>query len=341
MPDHLRIGLETGGVRKWPFHEIRQAQGGEPGEPARLELGGEYCEAVVVADQEFLTALREKTGGRRFHRALPGGKWAMAVAGAFVAVVALGAAFYAWGIPFIAARIGERVPVEWERALGKSVVNVLASGDKRCGNEELDRVIQSMTRTLVKGLDNCPYEMTVVVSRMDIANAFAAPGGYIVLCQGLIKESTSPEEVAGVIAHEMQHVICRHSTKRLIAQASTGLLTAAMAGDVTGISALSIDSARTLGVLRYSRRDEAEADRKGFELLTRTKVDPDGMIGFYERIAEKTGRKLDKFEVIMTHPVPRARVVELRKLAGKAKGPKEKLLPDVNWERVKNLCSKD
>lgn len=338
LPDHLRIGFAGGEIRKWPFAEIRQTQGGEPGEPARIERGGSYGEALVVADQGFLAALRRKAGGRRFHRALPGGKRAAAVVAAGAAVIALGAAIYVWGIPYVASRAGERVPVEWERALGKSVVDILASEDSRCRNAELNAAIRSITRVLVAELAGCPYEMTVIVSNMKMVNAFAAPGGYIVLCRGLIERSASAEEVAGVLAHEMQHVIHRHSTKRLIAQASTGLLAAAIAGDVSGISAFSIESAKTMGMLRYSREDEKEADAEALGLLARAKVDPAGLIGFFERTASKTGPGIEKYEMIMTHPIPRERVEALKELAEESRGPTRKLLPNANWERVKKLC---
>ncbi|MDA2912290.1 M48 family metallopeptidase, partial [Nitrospiraceae bacterium AH_259_D15_M11_P09] len=83
---------------------------------------------------------------------------------------------------------------------------------------------------------------------------------YIVLFKGLLDRSDSAEELAGVLAHEMQHVIQRHGTRALLQRASIGILLAAMTGDVSSAATFGVGVASTLGTLSYSRRAEEEAD---------------------------------------------------------------------------------
>src|SRR5207302_1800985 len=98
-------------------------------------------------------------------------------------------------------------------------------------------------------------------------NAFAVPGGQVVLLRGLVERTRTPEELAGVLAHELQHVIQRHATRLLLQHASTGLVLVAVSGDITGAMAYGIESARMLGTLRYSRHLESEADVEGLRML--------------------------------------------------------------------------
>ena len=118
------------------------------------------------------------------------------------------------------------------------------------------------------------------------------------LFRGLIEQAGNPEEVAGVLAHEIQHVAQRHATRALVRQASTGLLLAAMTGDASGVFVYGVEAARTLGTLRYSRQAEEEADLEGLRLLVAAGIEPAGMVTFFESLRRKEGdlasRALDR-----------------------------------------------
>ena len=77
-------------------------------------------------------------------------------------------------------------------------------------------VIDELVLTLTKALPSNPYAFRVSVVDSPVVNAFAAPGGYIVIYKGLLKYTKSPEELAGVLAHEIEHVIHRHVTRMLL-----------------------------------------------------------------------------------------------------------------------------
>ena len=150
-------------------------------------------------------------------------------------------------------------------------------------------------------------------------NALAAPGGYIVVFRGLLERARTPDELAGVLAHEIEHVLHRHTTRAVIQHASTGLLLAALTGDMTGPLAYGLESARVLGQLQYSRRAEEEADRDGMKLLLAARVDPAGMIGFFDDLAKgEHPRRVLRY--LSTHPSPTDRIAALRALAAGAPG---------------------
>jgi len=163
-------------------------------------------------------------------------------------------------------------------------------------------------------------------------NAFALPGGSVVVFTGLIKEAKSPEEVAGVLGHEINHVLQRHGMERIVKTLGVMAIAAIVFGDQQGLIGL----ARQLGIeiitLKYNRDQETEADLTGLRLLHKAKVDPAGMIAFFERLAQSE-KETQRVELLSTHPMSARR-------AGRLKAEMEalpKFLPEsfaFEWEAV-------
>jgi predicted Zn-dependent protease len=145
-------------------------------------------------------------------------------------------------------------------------------------------------------------------------NAFAVPGGRMVIYRGLLARTGRAEELAGVLAHEMQHVLLRHGTRAALREIPIRVFVSMVAGDLVGAR----EAARalgTLGVLRYGRRDELEADREGLRLLQAAAVDPGGMVAFFDTLAA-AGPDLPRgFAYMSTHPPTAARRAGLAALA--------------------------
>jgi predicted Zn-dependent protease len=163
-------------------------------------------------------------------------------------------------------------------------------------------------------------------------NAFALPGGYVVVFTGLIKEANSPEEVAGVLSHEINHVLQRHGMERIVKTLGVMAVAAIVLGDQQGLIGL----ARQLGVeivtLKFSRDQETEADTTGLHLLRKAKVDPAGMIAFFERLAQSE-KEQQRIELFSTHPMSAARAERLK--AERASLPKFSPEPFAfDWEKV-------
>ncbi len=322
----------------WRHSEVRQTQGFYPGEEVRLERGGGLAETLVVRDPDFLTSLAAIRGEGSGLRAPQRRRLRLGLTvGAGVAVLAITAAIYLWGIPFLAALVAARVPVAWEERLGAAVVEQVAPTAQRCDEGgRLRRIDEIVTRLAGALAAPSPYRLRVSVVQSATVNALAAPGGYMVVFKGLLDQTESAEELAGVLAHEMQHIQQRHATKMLVQHASTGLLLMALTGDVTGVMAYGLESARVLGQLQYSRLAEQEADREGMRLLLAARVDPAGMLAFFERL-ERKDRGPAVLTYLSSHPSFEDRIGRLKALAAGAP-PASKLLPDYDWRDIRSIC---
>jgi Zn-dependent protease with chaperone function len=338
MATGIEVHPEGGIPAFWRHSEIRQTQGFYAGEEVRLERGRGLAETLVVRDPDFLTSLAAIRGrGSGLHgperRRLRLGL----TVGAGVAVLGITAALYLWGIPLLAAIVAARVPVAWEERLGAAVVEQLAPAARRCDEGGRQRRIDEIVTRLTDALEPpSPYRLRVFVVRGATVNALAAPGGYIVVFQGLLDQTESAEELAGVLTHELQHIQQRHATKMLVQHTSTGLLLMALTGDVTGVMAYGLESARVLGQLQYSRLAEKEADREGMRLLLAAHVDPAGMLAFFERLEGKD-RGPALLTYLSSHPSFEDRIARLTALAEGAPA-RARLLPDYDWRDIRSIC---
>src|SRR2546427_1375520 len=315
-PTGLEIRLEGGASLWWPLREVRQTQGFYAGEQIRLERGGPLPETLLVDDPGFLGALHAAAPaiGRRFHDPRRRRARVLFTIVAAVTAVAAGSVLYVWGIPAAAGLLAARVPVAWEERLGQAAVNQLTASRRRCVDLERDAAIGAIVKRLLDPVPRVPYTFRVTVLDDRTVNAFAVPGGQIVLLRGLVERSQTPEELAGVLAHEIQHVLKRHATRLLLQHASTGLMLVAVSGDLTGVMAYGIESARVLGTLSYSRGLESEADGEGVRMLLAADVDPAGMIDFFEKLRATEGNLPSATRYVTSHPLAADRVDHLQKL---------------------------
>lgn len=146
-----------------------------------------------------------------------------------------------------------------------------------------------------------------VADRPDI-NAFAAPGGVVVVFSGLINAAETPEELAGVLAHEVAHAELRHSLRLMVKSLGLRALVSLIIGDSS--AAVFTDSAARLTELHFSREAEREADDDGLRRMVAARIDPNGMVRFYEKLA--TERRPTPPPILSTHPATGERLERLR-----------------------------
>ena len=336
----LDVALADGGAHFfWTFREIRQTQGTYAGEEVRLERGGELPEVLLIGDIDFLSAARTVSpeaahlhdpAHRRFRVGL--------TFGALVTAVALALGIYYVGIPAFAQVAAARVPVSWEESLGGSIVEHFAPGSRRCEDPVRQARIDAIVSQLTAKAQSQPYTFRVTIVNSPIVNAVAAPGGHIILFRGLLERTDSAEELAGVLAHEVEHVLHRHVTRAIFQHASTGVLMAALVGDVSSVVAFGLEGARTLGDLQMSRDAESEADREGMRLLQAAGIDTAGMITFFEKLSARERATDIVPRYLRTHPTTAERIATLRALAAAGARSERRLLPDDEWDSIKNLC---
>ena len=304
------------------YSALRCRAGGWRGDDLQLEWTGELgSRSLVVRDAGALASLRRSAPEALQLRLEPwrgAGRRAHAVSRAWIlsALVLLGA--LAALALLLAGRSGtlvdaavRRVPVAWERQLGDRIAAELVAGARVRRGGAASRAVSELGATLASRVQS-PYALRWLLVDDPQINAMALPGGTVVVYTGLLRAAESPEELAGVLAHEVQHVVRRHSLRALVQ--SLGWR-AALSVAVGGAGELGRDVAavvENLGGLRFSRQQETEADLEGVRLLQRAGIDAEGLARFFERLAREPGG-VPAF--LSTHPSSRDRAQRIRALA--------------------------
>ena len=336
-PGGLDIDVDDKRARFWPFHDLRQTQGWLPGEQLRIEVGSEPVQAIIINEPGLAEAIRERGG--EINRSIRARTRTAKLLGTVSAIIIAAAALYYWLAPIIADRIAMRVPPSWEVALGESVEGRLALTSRQCTDSAGLAGLRAMMDRLISAQPPSPYRFRIVVLREYTVNAFAVPGGLIAVNQGLLRDARSPEEVAGVLAHEIQHVNLRHSTRGILREVPMRLAIKGLVGG-TGVETAA-GAAGTLGAFSYRRDAESEADREGVNLLRAARVDAAPAADFIERLQSSDDDALPGLtRYLSTHPASGERAAALRRLATAQRGETEPLLDSATFAAVKSMCSR-
>lgn len=255
---------------------------------------------------EALAGLRRAEAGRRGRRARR--LWALgAVAGA-----AGGLALGAWlALGWAVAAAVDSVPPAWEVEIGRAAAGAVLAQTPVCTDPALNLAVAEIGRRLVGGLGATPYTWKVRVLDAGEINAFALPGGYVFVNLGLVRQASDGAEVAGVLAHEMQHVQRRHGIHNVARQLGTTVAIRALAGDVGAVGQALAGNAASLASMSFSRDQEREADRLGLDLVRRARLDPTGLERLMRALGEREGRIGGALSFLSTHPASAERAREL------------------------------
>ncbi len=223
-----------------------------------------------------------------------------------------------------------RIPVEWERQLGESAYRDFLAQQTVVKEGPAVAAVDEITRRLTEKIPDSPYTFDVSIVKSDVVNAFALPGGYVVVFTGLLQKAENGDEVAGVLSHELNHVLQRHGLDRIVKQLGLIAVVTIVLGDHQGLVGLMKQFGVELLTLKFGRAQETEADVTGVRLLHKAKIDPDGMIRFFERLSEK---EKDRVEILSTHPMSEGRAARLK--AEVAALPKQLAEPfGFDWKGV-------
>lgn len=204
---------------------------------------------------------------------------------------------------------------------------MLAQFGGEYSDAELQAYVERIGKNLVKYSEYADRPFEFVVLNDDTVNAFALPGGYVYVSRGLIALCEDEAELAGVIGHEIGHVIARHSAQRYSASvaANIGMLAVGILGSVVGAPAGTgdlIGYGASAALQTYSRSQEMEADRLGARYMAAAGYDPKALTDFFTKLdmqsgieAAKAGRSKDNFSVMSTHPRTADRIEQARQLA--------------------------
>lgn len=245
-----------------------------------------------------------------------------------ILAISLGVFFLA--VPLLSGVLGRFVPHSVQDPVGRQVIDA-ARGDARyCNDPEGLKALDALVDRLDAATDHdAPFRVYVVDD--EVLNAFAAPGGHVVLFHEIIERSKDPQEVAGVLAHEMAHEIESHPASGLVETVGYGVFALL----VPGGGDLGSEVVGSIVTSKFSRDDELEADRRGVELLNAAGIDSRGLARFFDTMAEEGEEIPGALEFLSTHPTGsnrQAQVANLQKEGAVA-------LDDAQWRALRNICA--
>lgn len=249
-------------------------------------------------------AFAQRSSSQEFH-AGGWGSW-LGLLVLVVAVIGLGL-LALWGGGRLAAASTPWLSPEVDKKLGALAAQQFALTTRECTNPEAQLYVEEIVQPLLDAAGEQPFSFEFRVIDEPSVNAFALPGGYITVHAGLLAAAETGEEVAGVLGHEIQHVLLRHGTKRMLRQMGGSLVLSLLLGgtDLHAVGRL----ASQLAGLSYDRDQESEADQEGVDLLVRAGLDPSGLAVFFERLQKET---VTLPELLSTHPDPGNRAQQIR-----------------------------
>lgn len=199
-----------------------------------------------------------------------------------------------------------------EISLGASMARQVESNEKILDDPQWQSYLNEVGQRIVRVCDRKDLEFHFKVIESDQVNAFAAPGGFIYFYTGLLAEMDNEAELAAVMAHEISHVVARHSVKRIQKAMGVALVWELAMGDSQSGKALETAAGLGMGLLfaGYSRSAEREADRFGIAYMAKAGYDPNGSIGMFETLARLGGRQSQNFfeNLSSSHPETNERI---------------------------------
>jgi predicted Zn-dependent protease len=324
-------GREPHGPRDfWPNAQLQVIQESSSARPLILTMADDPEARLVIASPDDAAALHASLA----IRLAPPDRLSispLALAGWFVAAVVVVAVF-AMGIPVIAEAAAPYAPQAWREHLGHYVTRALTAGQRVCTSPAGDAAMDALVLRLTAATPD-PAHVRVSVSNTAQVNAFAAPGGMIVVYRGLIDLAETPGELAGVLAHEIGHVVKEHPTAAAIRLLGLTLV----AQIVAGREADKVASVAAIYSLTYDRRAELEADHIAADIMRRL-GDTEGLTAMFKRLAaQDKGVAGDLSVFFSTHPGWTERMAAVATDAAPA--AHEPLLSDSQWRDLKAICA--
>jgi Zn-dependent protease with chaperone function len=310
------------------------------GQPFRITHDHRPGARLVIRDEAFVQALvaenRHLKGGYSWLHLRQVAVWTV---GGVLAIAALGYML----VSLLPQKVAFVLPEEWRNRVGNQVISSLVGTAKRCNTPAGESAKAAMIAALAEGNSDLP-PIAMEVYDMELVNAFAAPGGKIIFTRGILEKADRPEEIAGVLAHEIGHVAFRHPESQLVRLTGIQVLISVMSGTNGGDFTSNV--AALAALLSYSRDAEREADSYARTTMDKADIDPMGLRTFFEKISKLDGNTQgdDKDtsalgrigDVFSTHPGTADRIKEIVPFpAGRTA---VQVMTPEQWQALKEIC---
>lgn len=250
------------------------------------------------------------------------------IAGITCSLIGLLALAYLYILPWFAETVADKIPISMETQLGETMYENVIS------EYETDKTLTRKVNDFVKEIDfktDYPIEITVV--KEDQINAFALPGGHIVVFDKIISKMKTKEELAALLAHEVAHVHYRHSLKSISRSLSGYLLISLIFNDINGITAVLADNSNMLLNLNYSRSLEKDADEKAVGILQSNRLDLKGFTDLFTLLKSESNDS-KTINLLSTHPLTDDRIIYAKDVAVHQKGIQNNEKLEKKWQEI-------
>jgi predicted Zn-dependent protease len=285
--------------RNWGRAEMQEVQ--RRSSIIELRFGQHLLyEQLEITDADFIAQYMQK-----FHRSRTL-RWRPASPLASVLLVMAGIllllwAAYVWLLPVISDAAARSFPKSYEISAGKQMYHSVLAG------EQVDTLrTHAINRFFAQMEVEGDYPVEIAVIEGEVTNAFAMPGGGIVVYDQMLKKTGTAEELAALLAHEYSHVQLKHATRNIFRNIAGHLFLSMVLSDVDAIAGVLIRNAENIRTLSYSRALEQEADLNGLVILRKNKIDAAGMKRLFETLRNEV--QVEQVEMLSSHPDLNARI---------------------------------
>jgi len=270
-----------------------------------LRFGNEGAELLDVRSDEFVQLFKKEfphvKGGQNMLERIANSGWKgiTTLVGLLIGAVLL---LYFFAIPWTGDLAARFFPQHYEQQLGdllyKSIIREYV----------IDSTKTALLNELVQEVDfKSEYNLNIIVVDYDMKNAFAMPGGHIVVFSGIMDDMRGYPELMGLLAHEVSHVNERHTLRSLFRSLSGYIFISVLLNDINGLTTVVLENANSIKSLSFSRNLEQEADMEGLKIMFHNKIDPNGMVDLFENLMSD-GDLPEEMEFLSTHPVSEKRI---------------------------------
>lgn len=289
---------------------------------------------LIIPGNDALNYLREIQAekGKPWHKKDRAKEWTRNLT-IFCIVVGVLAGAYLLVVPWVSGKLASGVSIEREEQFGNAVYGALDIASQQ------DKQATVVLNDFFKAMQiRTAYHITITVVKGDVVNAFALPGGHIVVYTALLQKLDSYPELAALLSHEFIHVNNKHSTRSIFRQLGSRIFLSLLFGRFGSVTSILIDKADEFKSLRYSRSLEKEADIQGLSLLKERGINPAGFTGLFQQLkASATAQAIPEF--LASHPDIDNRIAYIQEAGSNSVVKENKELKTI-FENLKQTISK-
>ena len=304
-----RLDNGTVETRKWSLDELN-ADFEQATQSTHIVHFQQPHAVLLIEGKDAMEFISQAMAERQkpWHKKRGARDWARGIS-IFVGVMAILVSVYFLVVPWAAEKMAKSVSTSTEEQFGNAVYDALlvsARDDKESGIllNEFFRAMKVET----------PYNIRLTVVNSDIVNAFALPGGHIVVYTGLLYQLQTYPELAALLSHEFTHVNNKHATRSIFRQLGSRNCLSLLLGNFGSVTPVLINQAERFKSLKYSRSLEKEADMEGLSILVNRKIDPAGFPALFSRLKNAAGEQVLP-EFLASHPDIDNRIAYIREAA--------------------------